>query len=107
MPVSETVDKAKKVKDTALFGLSGVWQSIAQFGALGVVLLSFYQDRHSALDQAKEDRALFREELRLLRDSNSKELNALADAQKSNAQRLERAFEKLTLALEKNTKSNN
>jgi hypothetical protein len=60
-----------------LLGLRGLWLQIAQLGALGVVLVVFYQDRHAALDQAKDDRLMFRQEIAAQRDKDASEQRAM------------------------------
>jgi hypothetical protein len=57
-------------------GLKGLWAQIAQMGAIGLVMLMFYQDRHESLRVAAEDRQMFRQELKAQRDA----LDKLTDA---------------------------
>lgn len=44
-------------------GLSGWLRNLANVGAVTLICLMFYQDRHQALEAAKEDRRMFRQEL--------------------------------------------
>src|SRR5262245_60629592 len=76
-----------------LMGLRGIWLQIAQLGALGVILVVFYQDRHASLDQAREDRLMFREELSAFRHEH-RELQKVVTDNTSAIRELAREFRK-------------
>jgi uncharacterized membrane protein len=64
------VDKeiSKDAVDTTVgqwqMGLKGIFSLIANCTAIGLICLMFYQDRHVTLQHGREDRQMFREELR-------------------------------------------
>lgn len=61
------------------FGLTGIWRTIGNLSAMGVLLLVFYQDRHAALDSAREDRQLFREAVGQLHIDNEAKRQTIAE----------------------------
>ena len=59
-----------------LLGLNGLWLQICQGGAICLICVMFYQDRHESMAAAREDRNLFRQELKEQRQA----LQKMADA---------------------------
>lgn len=59
------------------FGLRPRLLQLANMSAVGLVLLMFYQDRHQALDQAREDRQLFREAIQRLHEDSDRQWHAI------------------------------
>lgn len=53
-------------------GLKGVVGIVANCTAIGLICLMFYQDRHTTMEQYKEDRTMFRDELREQRKAVNK-----------------------------------
>ena len=51
-------------------GLKGIFALVANCTAIGLICLMFYQDRHEAMKQAREDRQMFRDELKQIRVGN-------------------------------------
>ena len=59
-------------------GLTGVWQMIAQLGATGLICFLFYVQFQANLQQAAEDRRVYREQIdAFLREANSAHLEAV------------------------------
>lgn len=58
-------------------GLKGLAGLIANCTAIGLICLMFYQDRHTTVEQSKEDRQMFREVLKEQRDVMRGHRNAL------------------------------
>lgn len=58
-------------------GLKGVWAQMTNMTAVLLICLIFYQDRHAALDAAREDRQMFREELRGMHEDSQKQWQAI------------------------------
>jgi hypothetical protein len=63
---NETVIQTKWLATIWKMGLSGKAFTVANMSAIGLLCLMFYQDRHEVADLAREDRVMFREELRTL-----------------------------------------
>ena len=61
-------------------GLRGLAGLIANCTAIGLICLMFYQDRHSTLLQYKEDRTMFREELKEQRNATTASMNKMSKA---------------------------
>jgi hypothetical protein len=49
---------------------NGIVAKIANLGAIVLICTMFYQDRHSSLESAKEDRALFKTAIERIETSN-------------------------------------
>lgn len=49
----------------------------ASLTAIGLICLMFYQDRHAALEQAKEDRVMYRQEIRESREQHDKQIRGV------------------------------
>jgi len=58
-------------------GLTGVWKAAANLSAAAILAGSFLYLQHEMLSQAKEDRVLFREELRTLRSEATEDRKAM------------------------------
>ena len=65
-------DGGKSEPTSSIMGLTSPWLQILQGGAIVLICVMFYQDRHVALDAAREDRAMFRAELREQRQALEK-----------------------------------
>lgn len=91
-PIEGAFDMVKKAgeddKTSGLWsmGLRGVVGLVANCTAIGLICLMFYQDRHTTMEQYREDRAMFRDELKEQRKSLNK---------------LTRAFEELAVELKR------
>jgi len=74
----QAVGEAAQAKSP--FGLSGPYAVIANFGAIGLICFMFWQLQSAALDQAKQDRVLFRDavtELKHAIDRQTEEIRTL------------------------------
>ena len=65
--------------DAQAMGLKGIWAQIANVAAVTLLCVMFYQDRHQGQDQAREDRALFRQTIKDQRDDSDRQWQALRE----------------------------
>lgn len=61
------------VNGNGSLGLVGVWKAVANLSAAAILAGSFLYLQNAMLSQAREDRVLFREELRMLRADNTED----------------------------------
>lgn len=64
-------------------GLDGVWKTVANLTAVGLISLLFYQLVRDMVVQIKEERTMFREELRVLREDNSREWEIIRSSERA------------------------
>lgn len=72
-----TVSDTSPAQPVGTMGLRGIWAQIANITAIGLICVVFYQDRHAALEAAKEDRQLFRESVQELRRDSDRQWRAI------------------------------
>lgn len=60
-------------------GLNGWLKQLASLGAVGLVMYLFVQDRHVVLEQAREDRVVFRQAIEKLGTDAEKQAGAVRD----------------------------
>lgn len=58
-------------------GLKGVWANVANATAVGLVCMMFWVSFRSHLEQAREDRTIFREAIEKLSDNSDKQWRAI------------------------------
>jgi hypothetical protein len=54
-------------------GLRGRWGSVANLTAVGLICVLFYQGQQEAYRQAREDRQMFREEMRQVHEDSRRQ----------------------------------
>jgi uncharacterized protein YlxW (UPF0749 family) len=63
----------------ATMGLRGIWATVANVTAVVLICVLFVQQTQDQRQQAREDRDLYRSELRSLHDQSAKDLQMLHD----------------------------
>jgi hypothetical protein len=76
-------------------GLRGVWAQIANMTAVALICVLFYEDRHAALEAAREDRQLFHTAIKDLREDGKQLWNAVRE----DSRRQWEAIQRLTAAV--------
>ena len=77
-------DNNKHLLNKWMMGLTGFPAMIANMTAIGLICLMFYQDRQESFRMAREDRAMYREELTVMR---------------AESQRTQKSFDDVTLSI--------
>lgn len=77
----------REVAATGAMGLRGVWATVGQMSAMGVLIVLFYLTWNAQLQQAHEDRALFREvtdrQWTAIRETQSQQLQLMHSVQEN------------------------
>ena len=87
MADTNTTDKPDK--ETVLGGLSAIRAQVGQLGSIGIVCAAFWLLLHNSIQQASEDRKLFREAVAGVSESVKKSGEVQAAALKDLAHQLE------------------
>lgn len=77
---SDKESKASRIErytEAWVLGMPKLWLAVLNVGAVFLICLMFYQDRHESMAQTKQDRELFRTSIDKLNDSINKQSEAL------------------------------